>query len=236
LDGKAFALTLGICRPVRGFTGRTRQTAAMIRYLKGQLLKADAGRIVVLAGGIGYEVLLPEIVWQAFSQRSEDDGNVELFISFHQTVQQPKPVLIGFLNEIELEFFEQLITVKDIGPVTASRALTLPVGVIARAIEERDAATIRRLRGVGARKAEMIISELHGKVGKYALIKAEERQPTSAAADFYKQVIDVLVKQLGHSRSEAARMVSDALQSNPGAATPEELFEEVYRGTRHKVE
>jgi len=206
----------------------------MIKYLTGQLLKAEAGRIVVLAGGVGYEVLLPEIVWQALSQ-NKGEGGVELFISFHQTAQQPRPLLIGFFSEVELDFFEQLITVKDIGPVTACRALTMPVGVIARAIEERDLATIRRLRGVGARKAEMIVSELHGKVGKYALIKGEERQAVAEAPDFSQQVIDVLVKQLGHGRAEAARMVSEALQSNPEAATPEELFEEVYRGTRHKV-
>ncbi len=204
----------------------------MIRFLKGQLLKAEEGFVVVLAGGIGYEILLPEIVWQEFSGKRAGKDEVELFISFHQSVQQPKPVLIGFTNEVQLEFFEHLITVKDIGPSTAARGLTLPVAVIARAIEERDQSTVMKLKGIGRRKADMIISELNGKVGKYALMLEDELPLAPPPGDFSKQVIDVLVKQLGHNRTEAARMVAEALKRKPEVPTPEELFEEVYRGTK----
>lgn len=206
----------------------------MIRYIKGHLIKAEEGRIVVLAGGIGYEIILPEIVWQTFLQRDEDENQIELFISYHQTIQQPKPSLIGFASEIEREFFEHLIKVKDIGPVMASRALTLPVAVIARAIEDRDVTTVCKLKGIGKRKAEMIISELHGKVGKYALIKETESEAVEPIEDLGKQVMDVLVRQLGHNKTEAIKMVDDALQRKPEVSTPEELFEEVYRGTKKK--
>jgi Holliday junction DNA helicase RuvA len=195
-------------------------------------MKAEEGRIVVLAGGIGYEILLPEIVWQAFQQRKQSEDTVEFYISFHQTAQQPKPLLIGFTSEIELEFFELLIQVKDIGPVMASRALTLPVPVIARAIEDRDIENIIRLKGIGKRKADMIVSELHGKVGKYALMRETEREVVRRTDDLSKQVVDVLVKQLGHNKAEASKMVADVLKRKPDAATPEELFEEVYRGTK----
>jgi len=203
----------------------------MIRYIQGRILKADNGTIVVLAGGIGYEIVLPEIVWKDVALQSTAT-DIELFISYHQTPQQPKPVLIGFNTEIELEFFEHLITVKDIGPVTAAKCLTLPVPVIARAIEDRDAATVMQLKGIGRRKADMIISELHGKVGKYALLKKEAPQEPAGTQDVSRQVVEVLIKQLGHARSEAVAMVQAALERNPNAATPEELFEEVYRGTR----
>jgi len=204
----------------------------MIRYLKGQLLKTDADRIVVLAGGVGYEILLPDIVRGTFHEKKEGEDTVELFISFQQTTQQPKPVLIGFNSEIEREFFERLIQVKNIGPVMAARLMTMPVSIIARAIEERDVATVKKLKGVGTRKAEMIISELHGKVGKYALMREGEPAVVEKIEDFRKQVEDVLVKQLGHSRPEAAAMVADAIKRSPAAATPEELFEEVYRGQK----
>ncbi|MEI6126357.1 MAG: Holliday junction branch migration protein RuvA [Pseudomonadota bacterium] len=206
----------------------------MIRYIQGRLLRAADSYIVVLAGGIGYEILLPEIVWQAFQHKKPGEDDAELFISFHQTAQQPKPLLIGFLHEIELEFFEQLIKAKDIGPVTASKALTLPVPIIARAIENRDVQTIMQLKGIGRRKADMIISELNGKVGKYALMKETERESAAITDDFRKQVLEVLVKQLGHNRAEAVRMVDEALQRNQNITTPEELFEEVYRGTKQQ--
>lgn len=204
----------------------------MIRYMKGSLLKAQDGHLVVLAGGIGYEVLLPDIVWQSFRHHHDIGQEIELYISFHQTVQQPKPLLIGFTNEIELEFFEHLIKVKDIGPVTAAKSLTLPVPVIASAIEDRDVQTIMKLKGIGRRKADMIISELNGKVGKFGLMKESKAQDIITAIDFKKQVIDVLVKQLGHNRSEAITMVENAITRNPNVATPEALFEEVYRGTK----
>jgi len=204
----------------------------MIRYLKGQLLKIDEDRIVVLTGGVGYEILLPDIVRGTYHDKKEGEDTVELFISFQQTAQQPKPVLIGFNSEIEREFFERLIQVKSIGPVMAARSMTMPVSLIARAIEERDVAMLRKLKGVGARKAEMIISELHGKVGKYALMREGERPAADTIEDFRKQVEEVLVKQLGHSRAEAAAMVIEAVKRNPAAATPEDLFEEVYRGQK----
>jgi Holliday junction DNA helicase RuvA len=205
----------------------------MIRYIKGILIGKEEGRIVVLAGGVGYEILLPEIVWQTFQTKpvDEEKEEVELYISYHQTAQQPKPLLVGFTNEIEREFFELLIKVKAIGPVKASRALTLPVPVIAAAIEERDATTVVKLKGIGNRAADMIISELHGKTGKYALLK-EDGRPSPEAHDVNTQVLDVLVKQLGHSRAEAVKMVEAAIERKPDAVSPEEIFEEVYRGIK----
>jgi Holliday junction DNA helicase RuvA len=50
--------------------------------------------------------------------------------------------------------------------------------------------------------------------------------------DFKKQVEDVLVKDLGHKLSEAQRLVKEAMLRNPNISTPEELFEEVYRGQK----
>jgi Holliday junction DNA helicase RuvA len=205
----------------------------MIRYLSGTVIKAEENKLVVLTGGVGYEVLLPDIVRQALMQTDCLNKQVELFISYHQTAQQPKPVLIGFSTELELEFFEALIKVKDIGPVMACRALTMPIPLIARAIEDRDAPRIRQLKGIGSRKADMIISELQGRLGKFALMRSEDVPPPSpASGDLVKQVTEVLVRQLGHQRLEAQKMVQDALERRPDAATPEELFEEVYRGTR----
>jgi len=205
----------------------------MIRYITGRLIAKEEGKIVVLAGGVGYEILLPEIVWQTFQSKQVDDQKeeVELYISYHQTAQQPKPLLVGFINEIEREFFELLIQVKAIGPVKASRALTLPVPVIAAAIEERDATTVVKLKGIGNRASDMIISELHGKTGKYALLK-EDGRPSPEEDDVSKQVLDVLVKQLGHSRAEAVKMVEAAIERKPEALSPEEIFEEVYRGIK----
>ena len=53
--------------------------------------------------------------------------------------------------------------------------------------------------------------------------------------DFKKQVEEVLVKDLGHKLSEAQRLVKEAMLRNPNVSSPEELFEEVYRGQKEIV-
>jgi Holliday junction DNA helicase RuvA len=202
----------------------------LIRYLKGTLQEKEEDRIVVLSGGVGYEVRLPFVV-RAFFNAIETGQEVELYISYQQSERQPKPLLVGFNTGAEREFFERLITVDGIGPSKAIEALTMPVARIARAIEDKDIAALGRLKGIGRRSAEKIVAELHGKVAKYALITSEE-MPVPEPEDLRKQVEAVLVKQLGHKAAEASQLIKEALQRNPKISTPEELFEEVYRGRR----
>ena len=206
----------------------------MIRYIEGRLLKKEEDRIVVLAGGVGYEVLLPAIVRQTFGARKagEDGEMVRLYIYYHQTERQPKPLLIGFNHEPEKEFFEKFITVEDIGPPTAVKAMVMPIPRIAKAIEERDSKTLESLKGLGRRTADKIIATLQGKVGKFALMRGDEIPEPAEVLDFKRQVEDVLVRDLGHRMSEAQKLVKEAMIRNPGISTPEELFEEVYRGQK----
>jgi len=206
----------------------------LIRYIEGRLLKKEDDRLVVLANGVGYEILLPPIVRRSFNgTRSGEDGEmVKLHISYQQSERQPKPMLIGFNTEPEKEFFEKFITVGDVGPTTAVKAMVVNIAQIARAIENRDAGAIERLKGVGARTADKIIAALHGKVGKFALMREDMAPDVPETEDLKSQVEEVLVKDLGHRASEARRMVEEALRRNPCMSTPEELFEEVYRGEK----
>jgi Holliday junction DNA helicase RuvA len=77
-----------------------------------------------------------------------------------------------------------------------------------------------------------MIATLNGKVGKFALMMEDQIPVDVEVVDFKKQVIEVLVKDLGHKVSEAQRLVSEAVQRNPNITTPEELFEEVNRGQK----
>ncbi len=204
----------------------------MIRLIEGKLLKKEEDRVVVFTNGVGYEILLPAVVRHTFNAKKagEDGEIVRLHIYYHQTERQPKPLLIGFNSEPEKEFFEKFIQVEDIGPPTAVKALALPIAQIARSIEERDSRTLEKLKGIGKRTADKIIATLQGKVGKFALMREDAMPPAIEIEDFRKQVEEVLVRDLGHKSSEAQRLVKEALMRNPNISTPEELFEEVYRG------
>ena len=203
----------------------------MIAYMEGRLLKKSEDRILLLANQIGYEVLVPAFVGRTLSTRQIGD-TLALYIYHHQTERQPKPVLIGFNLEAEKDFFQQFITVDAIGPLKAAKALTLPMHELAQAIESNNVDRLKQLRGIGARTAQKIIATLQGKVSKYALIRKPEVVEDAPVEDFVQPVLDVLVNQLGHKQTDAKRMVADALKRNSTIASPEALFDEVYKGEK----
>jgi Holliday junction DNA helicase RuvA len=203
----------------------------MISYLEGILKGIRDDRITLLVGGIGYEILIPVFVMQEIRGSGRIDGSLSLYISFNQTERQPKPILVGFRSELDKQFFELFISVEDIGPSAAIKALVRPTREIARAIEEKDVKALKQLKGIGARKAEKIIATLRGKVAKYALMP-EVLVVGEEAEDFKNEVEYVLVTQLGHKTLEARKMIQEALKRNPQILSSEELFEEVYRGQK----
>ncbi len=200
----------------------------MIGYIEGKLLRMDEDHILLFTNQIGYEILLPAVVMKSLKGRQVGDS-VALYIYHQQTERQPKPVLIGFNLEVEREFFQHFISVEDIGPIKAARALTRPIREIAHAIESRNVARLKELKGIGARTAQKIIASLQGKMGKFALMREADRPEVSEIEDLELQVMDVLVNQLGHKRSHAKAMVTQAVQQNPGLSTAEEIFDAVYR-------
>jgi len=194
---------------------------------------------VIESGGVGYEVVLPPIVLRGLAELTAGEGEeaaeLGLVVYYHATRDQPRPVLIGFTRELEREFFERLITVKDVGPLAATRALVAPIPEIADAIVRKDERYLRRLPGIGPQKCRNIIAQLEGKVAKYALMPREEvsKAPVEAADDELRTVVrDVLVRQLGLRPAEADQMIRDALARRPDLDTPETLFEEIYRARR----
>ncbi len=203
----------------------------MISYLEGVLKRLYADRITLLVGGIGYEILIPAYVMSEIRRTAKVEDPLKLYISFNQTERQPKPVLVGFRTELDKEFFELFISVEDIGPSAAIRALTRPVREIARSIEEKAVRDLRQLKGIGERKAEKIIATLKGKAAKYALIP-EEELPAEVPEDFKSEVEQVLTSQLGHKVGEARKLIEEAMKRQPSISTSEELFEEVYRGQK----
>lgn len=208
----------------------------MIAYLRGRVLRHTDEMLVLEAGGVGYEVHLPAVVARTMRAGGNGGGDeVALYISYHVSANQPRPLLVGFLREVEQEFFERFITVDGVGPTKAVKAISHPVHAIADAIERKDTQFLTRLPGIGSRTAEKIVAALHGKMAKYALLQDTAAEPPPPPEDFKAEVLEVLTRQLGHRSTEARRMVEDALKRNPAIADAEALFQEVYRAERQAV-
>ena len=215
----------------------------MIATLSGRLRRKLEDRVVVECGGLGYEVFLPPIALRQIERVAAGPGEkgseLELVIYYHATRDQPRPVLIGFTSDLDKEFFEKLITVKDIGPMVAARALALPVGELAAAIARQDEKFLRGLPGVGPQKAKNMVAQLQNKVAKFALAReGAPAEPIAAAAapvdaDGLRELVwEIMVKQLGHRPSEASQLITDAFRRRPSIMTPEDLFDEIYRGEK----
>jgi Holliday junction DNA helicase RuvA len=213
----------------------------VIASLRGRVRRKLEDRIILECAGIGYEVYLPPIVLRELEhlKAADDDAAspLSLVTHYHATRDQPRPVLIGFTAELDKEFFERLITVKDMGPMVAARALAAPVAEIAAAVVRQDEKYLRSLPGIGPQKAKNIVAQLQGKVSKFALARDGQTVPAPSApadepvGDAVKEMVwEVLVKQLGHRPAEASQLIADALKRRPTIMSAEELFDEIYRG------
>src|SRR3954453_18305223 len=142
----------------------------MISALTGELRRVEDDRVHLQAGPVFYELLVPA------ADLTELQASLGETLTFHTIFYlggDPsrggiEPTLIGFLRPADRQFFNIFTTVKGIGPKTALKALTIPVGQIADAIEGKDARFLVQLNGIGKRTAELIIAELGGKVKTFA--------------------------------------------------------------------
>ncbi len=186
--------------------------------------------MLVEVGGIGYEVFLPQAVMQRINENQDTEERVSLITYYYHQVEPARstPVLIGFLNEIEKDFFQQFITVSGIGPRAALRALNKPISVIAQAIDEGNVNFLKSLPGIGQQRAKEIIAKLQGKVGKFGLIQDSWVSREEVEKDIAKDALAVLM-QLQYKKSEAKMMIDKALKDAPGLKTSEELLNEIYK-------
>lgn len=132
-----------------------------------------------------------------------------------------EPRMIGFLQKQDRAFFELFTTVKGIGPKTALKALTEPIGAVAHAIESKDSRFLTKLKGIGKRTAELIVAELSGKASQFA----EARTGGSAVATVARRhsnveedAITALVA-LGERRIDAEALLEKTRGANPDAKT-----------------
>lgn len=208
----------------------------MIARIRGIVREVRDLQVLMEVGGISYEVFMPSSLMRLLDERVGVGGEIELVTFHYQQLEVGRgiPVLIGFFNEIEREFFTRFISVAGVGPRAAIKALTEPFSVIAQAIDEGDLSMLRSLPGIGEQRAKEIVAKLQGKVGKYGLIQARETVAAGvegASSSLEDEAMAILV-QLEYKKAEAKEMVHAALQRNPKIKNSEELLNEVYRQQR----
>jgi Holliday junction DNA helicase RuvA len=201
----------------------------MIARIEGKLVKLDGDSALVQVGAVGYEVMLPGYCVSALADRI---GTDVVFCTMEYYEGAPGggnlvPRMVGFLNTAEKDFFAKFTSVKGIGVKKGLRALSIPIGTIASAIESGDEKTLMALPTIGKRMAGQIIAELKGKLQSFAA-GAETKQPAAVFKPVQAEALEILVAW-GERRAEAVELIELACKKHPDINSAEALVPLVYR-------
>lgn len=203
----------------------------MITKITGQLVALDEDVLTLSVDAFEYEVLIPEFSRRQLQDKLQSEVRLHTIEYLEGNPMQGRltPRLIGFLTEIEREFFELFCSVDGVGVKKALRAMVRPVREVARAIEEQDTKALSGLPGVGPATAERIIAKLRRKVPKFALMAARD-EPTAAevATDVLGQTFEVL-RKLGHSESDARRLIDGVLGQKKKFNDVQDVLQAIYQ-------
>lgn len=204
----------------------------MIANITGTIVSLFDNTLILSTGALSYEIFVPLSVQQRLAENKKSNGEISL-ITYHyyqMTQSSATPVLVGFLNELERDFFLEFIKVSGIGPRAAVRAFNKAIGEIAQAIDRGDTDYLKTLPGIGAQRAKEIVAKLQGKMGKFTLMrdKVVPVALTPAASDLKQEALEIL-SQLQYKPQEAQAMIDKALTHNPSIKTSEELLNAIYK-------
>ncbi len=132
----------------------------MIACLQGELFYKSDEKMIIMAGGVGYELFATGVCLASLP----DIGH-PVFVHVHTYVREDALLLYGFVNEEEKKTFLLLLGVSGIGPKLALSVLS---GIFPRelgaAIRREDLHRLIKLSGVGKKTAERLCLELKDKI------------------------------------------------------------------------
>ena len=182
----------------------------MLAYIKGILEIKTKGYIVVEAGGLGYNIFMPE-------STIANTGNIgdKVQIYTFMRVREDDVSLYGFLTNEELRMFELLLSVSGIGAKGALGILSnITPSQFALAVISNDVAILKKVPGIGPKTAQRAILELKDKLKKEQEISIAEGEETSNIEQVIKEDEKVseaisALQVLGYSKRE----IVEALQT-----------------------
>ncbi len=203
----------------------------MITKISGKLLAVSDAAATLEVDAFEYEVMIPEITRRRLQAMLGEKVSLHTLHYLEGNPAQGRvvPRLVGFLNEVEREFFELFCSVDGVGVRKALRAMVRPVKDVAILIEEQDAKGLSTLPGVGPAIAERIIAKLRRKMPKFALLVGRDE---SGATQVERSVVDEtfqILCSLGHSEADARRLLDGVLATKQKFKDVEALLQAVYQ-------
>lgn len=170
----------------------------MIATLSGSITE-KIGNLAVLevgVGGVGYGVL---VTTSDLGQLNTGE-TAKLYI--YENIKEDTYDLFGFVRLDDKKLFEQLLSVKNVGPKVAMSVLDIgSANDVRAAISGGDVKRLQTAKGVGKRAAEQIVVELRDKVGMAATGDAEDIV-TRGGINASDEAVQALIS-LGYSELDA---------------------------------
>jgi Holliday junction DNA helicase RuvA len=209
----------------------------LITKITGQLVALQDNSLTLSINSFEYEVLIPEFTRRNLQQQIGNQVSLHTieYVEGNPMQGRMTPRLIGFLSEVEREFFELFCSVDGVGVRKALRAMVRPVKDVATAIEEQDAKFLSSLPGIGPAMSERIIAKLRRQMPKFALMVAgtETTREAEVEQDVVTETYEVL-RKLGHTESDARRLLDTALAAKKKYADVQALLQAIYQQSAEK--
>jgi Holliday junction DNA helicase RuvA len=208
----------------------------MITRISGAVNRVLDEEVRLQVGPLEYQVLIPEFVRRTLQHRLGEELTLHTTHFMDGNPMQGKvvPRLIGFLREVELEFFELFCTVNGVGTRKALKALSRPIREIADAIQRQDSKWLTTLPGVGGPTAEKIVATLRRKVTRFALApvpsgeQGQAAEPATVEGNVLEDAYQALLG-IGHGPAEARSLLDRALASGRTFSSADEVLLEIYQ-------
>ena len=205
----------------------------MISFLTGEIrnIFPEKSIIEIIVSGVGYEVSLPTFVMDEVINSGKKNGEkINLEIYYHSTERSPKPLLVGFNNQLEKLFFEKIIQVEGVGPLKAVSALIFPVAIVSQAIEDEDISILNQMPGIGARAAQKMIATLKGKLIDIISDSRSSLNATDSNKNALRDDIVEILVGLGFKESDAIIKINEVISEKPELTDNlEEIIREIFK-------
>ncbi len=181
----------------------------MIATVSGILMDREPDAIIIQTeGGVGYQVTVPLGVFERLPAPGEP---VRLHTEL--VVREDGWFLYGFDRALDRSIFQRLLSASGFGPRLALALLsTLGADRAVRSIKGKDIAALATVSGIGKKKAERLILELHD---KFADIDVEPARAASRPAAAAVQALSAL----GYSPTAAEEAIRQVVAQGGDADT-----------------
>lgn len=178
----------------------------MIYSLRGKLIMAQPGVIVVECGGVGYKCAVSLTTLSMLPNKGS-----EVFIYTYMNVREDAVDLFGFADERELDAFKLLTSVNGVGPKAGLALLSdFTFDKLALAIASGDSKALTKTAGIGNKIAQRIVLELKDKLGGINTGNDDVIAKVTEAVANRGNISEAIAAlcSLGYGQSEAAAVLA----------------------------